>query len=199
MRLRSLALVLTCLASPLAAAGPAAARTGSTRPARAVTGDLRPGAPLRPGPAAAPPGERLVIVAAPLVDLDPAAPDPTDGAGAVVFVTVTARQTRVLLAVDGFAPDLAGRVFGAHVHTGPCVAGEPAAAGPHYRDGDGPPSPRSEIWLDIGPGRRGPAVRAAVVPFAVPSGGARSIVIHAEPTRPDGAAGSRLACLPLGV
>ena len=90
----------------------------------------------------------------------------------------------------------AGRRFGAHVHTGPCVPADGPAAGPHFAHG-APPSPVTEIWLDVIVDTDGSGSAAAVVPFAVPAGAARSIVVHERPTAPDGTAGGRLACLPV--
>jgi hypothetical protein len=80
------------------------------------------------------------------------------------------------------------------------VAGDPGATGPHYRvDPRAAPSARTEVWLDVRIRPSGDARSYATVPFAVPAGRGRSIVIHAEPTRPDGQAGARLACIPIGI
>jgi Cu/Zn superoxide dismutase len=93
--------------------------------------------------------------------------------------------------------------FGAHVHTGPCIAGEPAAAGPHFNItavGGNPPttiSPATEVWLDFTIRANGTAHSNTKVPFTIPAGGAGAVVVHALPTDPaTGAAGARLACLP---
>jgi Cu-Zn family superoxide dismutase len=54
------------------------------------------------------------------------------------------------------------------------------------------------VWLDftVTNGRTGHAV--AIADFEIPAAAAQSIVIHALPTNPDtGAAGARMACLPL--
>lgn len=92
--------------------------------------------------------------------------------------------------------------YGAHLHVGPCVAGDGAAAGPHSNqsvvDGVVPQvvDATTEVWLDFTVRPNGSARSVAVVPF-VPTSGTRSIVIHAMPTDPAGAAGARLACLPV--
>lgn len=90
-----------------------------------------------------------------------------------------------------------GRGTGAHVHAGPCVAGDGAAAGPHYNStGGAVVGPSTEVWLDFTVRPDGTALAVALVPFVVPPG-ARSIVIHAMARMPNGMAGARLACLPL--
>ena len=91
-----------------------------------------------------------------------------------------------------------GTRYGAHVHVGPCVAGDGAAAGPHYNSTGGTTiDPSTEVWLDFTVRSNGTAVAVSAVPFVIPSGGAQSIVIHALATMPNGTAGARLACLPL--
>jgi hypothetical protein len=57
-------------------------------------------------------------------------------------------------------------------------------------------SPETEVWLDLTLDRHGRGRSVAVVPF-VPEPGTRSVVLHAMPTDPSGAAGPRLACLPV--
>jgi hypothetical protein len=103
---------------------------------------------------------------------------------------------RVHLIVRGLDRNAAGMAFGAHVHIGPCVEGDGAAAGPHYNSG-GPPSPDTEVWLDFTVTNGGSGIGRTVVPFLIPPGGAASVVIHAMPTDPTGAAGARQACLPV--
>ncbi|MGH9278392.1 MAG: hypothetical protein ACRD12_09860, partial [Acidimicrobiales bacterium] len=89
-----------------------------------------------------------------------------------------------------------GTTFGAHVHVGPCVPGNGAAAGPHYNSG-GPADPEHEVWLDFTVEAGGVGWAEAWVPFVIPAGAARSIVVHALPTDATGAAGGRIACLPV--
>jgi Cu/Zn superoxide dismutase len=131
-----------------------------------------------------------------LRDLAPAAANVTDGARASVVAIAGHDHTFVLLVVRGLDPAAVGLTFGAHVHVGPCVAGDGAAAGPHYNSG-GPPSPTTEVWLDFTVRPGGIGVAHTRVPFVIPPGGAGSVVIHAMPTDPMGVAGARQACLPV--
>ncbi len=130
-----------------------------------------------------------------LTDLS-AMDDPFDGARAAAVARVGNGHTIVRLKVKHIDRDYAGSTFGAHVHVGDCVENNGAAAGPHYNAG-GDVSPETEVWLDFTVRRSGSARAKATVPFEIPAGGASSIVIHENPTAPDGAAGARLACLPL--
>ena len=142
----------------------------------------------------------VVTAHGPLSDL--AAGGPFDGARAVVVMVTRDFRSTVQLRVQGIDRGAAGRTFGAHLHVGPCVADDGAAAGPHYNAdviaGRMPPhvDRSTEVWLDftVTPGGAGAAT--AVVPFR-PQPGDRSIVIHQEPTDHHGAAGARLACVPL--
>lgn len=136
------------------------------------------------------------FAAGPLVDLDPAA-GPLDGASAVaVAVPVGKQSTVVALLIRGVDRSAAGRTFGAHVHVGPCLPMQPAAALGHYNTG-GPASPTTEVWLDFTVTRSGSGLSVTRVPFRIAAGDARSVVVHAEATAPSGAAGGRQACLPL--
>jgi Cu/Zn superoxide dismutase len=132
----------------------------------------------------------------PLTDLQTDSANPTDGAAARARVIETESRSIVRLQLSGLDPAAAGTVFGAHVHIGPCMAGDGAAAGPHYNIGEAP-SAHSEVWLDFTARASGRAVSLAIVPFRIPAGAGGSIVIHAMPTADDGSAGARLACLPL--
>jgi hypothetical protein len=176
MRARSLSFAAVAACSSIAMAAPAGARS-------------------LPDEGARPEGVRVMVTSEHLTDLKPDVADPTDGASALALAVTGRRGTVVLLSVHGLDPAAAGRTLGAHVHVGPCVGGAGAAAGPHLSH-QPPPSPSTEIWLDLAVGPRGSAFAAASVPFAVPPGSAGSIVIHAQPTAPDGTAGERLACLP---
>ena len=123
------------------------------------------------------------------------------GRAVVVMVSQGARTT-VRLKVTGVGRTAAGHTFGAHLHTGPCVAGDGAAAGPHYNtdviNGRKPVrvDHEREIWLDFTVSPSGAAKASTVVRFA-PKPGDRSIVIHEHATDHHGTAGARLACLPL--
>ena len=92
---------------------------------------------------------------------------PLDGAHAkVVFVQHEGRSTFVLL-VSGVGAAGVGNTYGAHLHTGACVAGNGAAAGPHYNqstvEGVVPPvvSDQTEVWLDVTVGADGSGVAVA--------------------------------------
>ena len=69
---------------------------------------------------------------APLTDLQPGVDDPLDGATARLTMIEHAGSTTFVLIVTDVDPAAAGQTYGAHLHVGPCVAGEGAAAGPHY-------------------------------------------------------------------
>lgn len=140
-----------------------------------------------------------VTAAGPLVDLSPAM-NATDGARAQVHASAPGNgKTYFVFVVRQLDLASQGRTYGAHVHVGPCVPGNGAAALGHYNTGEGgSPSPQNEVWLDFTVRPGGVAVSRAIVPFEIPPGKARSIVIHANPTEPGtGAAGGRIACLPV--
>ena len=137
-----------------------------------------------------------------LRDLQPTRSDPLDGARArLVFAQHHGSSTFVLV-VSGVDAKGVGKTYGAHLHKGPCVAGDPAAAGPHYNqsseNGVVPPvvSDQTEVWLDVTVRAGGTAVAVARVPF-VPSPAQRSVVLHEKATDDHGTAGARLACLPV--
>jgi len=137
-----------------------------------------------------------------LRDLAPTKSGPFDNARALAVLVSHDDSTLAILQVRGIDQAVAGRPFGAHVHAGPCVAGDGAAAGPHYNTDTiaGKVSPRvdpsTEIWLDFTVSPAGAGNAMTVVPFT-PLPGNRSVVIHEKPTDHHGAAGQRLACLPL--
>jgi Cu/Zn superoxide dismutase len=138
-----------------------------------------------------------------LRDLQPAVTNAFDGASSSVGM-VGVKPSFFSLEVRDVHPAAAGQRFGAHLHTGPCVGGNGAAAGPHYNvqalAGITPAAvnDKTEVWLDIEVSRKGTARSSTVVPF-VPAAGERSIIIHAEPTMDNGMAGARVACLPLTI
>lgn len=143
----------------------------------------------------------LVRSVGPLVDLQPATVEPFDGASAAVRIEASRTRSHTVLRVRG-VQGAEGQTFGAHLHAGSCVAGDPAAALGHYNTdvlaGVVPPetSERTEVWLDFTV-RRGGGIASAWVPL-VPKAGARSVVIHAlETDHHTGTAGARLACLPV--
>lgn len=137
-----------------------------------------------------------------LVDLQPGQDGVFDGATAKVLIRSRGDVTRFNFRVYGVDWSAAGTTYGVHLHVGPCVAGNGAAAGPHYNTsalaGDVPPvvDTSTEVWLDTTVRGHGRGQSHARVPF-VPEPGERSIVIHEMATKADGTAGARLACLPL--
>lgn len=142
----------------------------------------------------------LVSNAGALSDLSPLTVDVTDGArAAALAVSREGSGMIVLLGVRGLDRSHAGMTYGAHVHVGPCVAGDGKSALQHYNTGNPPVviDETTEVWLDFTVRPSGTGIAVARVPFVIPSGGAGSIVIHAMSTSPTGTAGARLACLPL--
>jgi len=135
-----------------------------------------------------------------LRDLQLGAAGPFDHARATLVMVQHRGRSLVVFQVRGIDRSVAGRDFGAHLHVGPCVTGDGAAAGPHYNAdtvaGNIPPrvDATTEVWLDFTATRAGTGFALTQVPFA-PLPGRRAIVIHQEPTDPQGAAGPRLACL----
>jgi Cu/Zn superoxide dismutase len=139
------------------------------------------------------------VFAGHLVDLSAITADPFGGASAHLVMTPNAHGTLFHLRVDGIDRAVAGHRYGAHLHVGPCVAGDAAAAGPHYNVSTTTPpsvSDQTEVWLDFTATTDGTGAADTTVPF-LPTPGTRSVVIHAEATGPDGTAGPRLVCLPV--
>ena len=134
-----------------------------------------------------------------LVDLSAASADPFGDAAAHLVMTETGQGTLFHLRVKGIDATFAGTEYGAHLHVGPCVEGDGAAAGPHYNASTAAPpvvNAQTEVWLDFEVTEDGTGAGDALVPF-VPVPGIRSVVIHAEATAPNGTAGPRLVCLPV--
>ncbi|MCY7289943.1 MAG: superoxide dismutase family protein [Cryobacterium sp.] len=134
-----------------------------------------------------------------LVDLSSTTADPFGDASAHLVMTETGKGTRFHLRVKGIAKATAGTEYGAHLHIGPCVEGNGAAALGHYNASTATPpvvNNQTEVWLDFEVTEDGTGAGDALVPF-VPVPGERSVVIHAEATAPSGAAGPRLVCLPV--
>jgi Cu/Zn superoxide dismutase len=154
---------------------------------------------LASGPAPASAAPSLVSASGPLTDLS-AAPNTTDGADAQLYAIAPGDgNTYFIFIVTGLDPAAQGTTFGAHVHVGPCLAGNGPAALGHYNTGaGGVPSPQNEVWLDFTVLPGGFAVATATAPFEIAPGTARSVVIHAVATQPGtGLAGGRIACLPV--
>lgn len=134
-----------------------------------------------------------------LVDLSSTTADPFGDASAHLVMTETGKGTRFHLRVKGIDPAAAGNEYGAHLHVGPCVQGDGAAALGHYNASTATPpvvNNQTEVWLDFEVTDDGTGAGDALVPF-VPVPAERSVVIHAEATSPSGAAGPRLVCLPV--
>jgi Copper/zinc superoxide dismutase (SODC) len=132
-----------------------------------------------------------------LRDLQATSAQPTDHGTAQVTAVVAGGQTTVTLKVQGLDHAAAGDVLGAHVHTGSCVAGNGAAAGPHYNAGGGI-SDETEVWLDFTIQPNGTGAATTTVPFTIGDGAAGAVVIHAVHTdHSTGLAGARWACLPV--
>ena len=151
-------------------------------------------------PALADPRGPLVRAGGSLSDLQAAA-GPFDGAHAVVQIVASAGGSHTVLRACGIH-GADGQTFGAHLHAGPCVAGDGAAALGHYNTDviAGDPTPEisedTEVWLDLAVDD-GAGTATASVPF-IPLPGDRSVVIHALATdHRTGLAGARLACLPV--
>jgi Cu/Zn superoxide dismutase len=148
-------------------------------------------------------GPAAVVSHTGLSDLRPTVADPTDGATAHVTSVRAGGETHTVLALHGLDRSVAGTTYGAHVHVGPCVAGDGAAALGHFNIDvfdhahEVEVSPYTEVWLDFTVTRGGTGHAVAHVPFEVPEGAAASVVVHAQPTAPDGSAGPRIACLPV--
>lgn len=141
-----------------------------------------------------------------LRDLQTTTEQPTDHATAQVVAVESNGSTTVLLKVQGLDHGAAGMVLGAHVHVGPCVTGNGAAAGPHYNSTLATPTDVNEVWLDFIVAANGTGWAETTVPFLIPAGGAGAVVIHANETSvgppptdapPAGSAGPRWACLPV--
>jgi Cu/Zn superoxide dismutase len=134
-----------------------------------------------------------------LVDLSAVTADPFGAASAHLVMTPNAQGTTFHLRIKGIDPAVAGEAYGAHLHVGPCVEGNGAAAGPHYNVSTTTPpvvDDQTEVWLDFTVTPDGTGAGDATVPF-VPVPGERAVVVHAEETAPNGTAGARLVCLPV--
>jgi Cu/Zn superoxide dismutase len=148
-------------------------------------------------------GAAVLRFADELRDYSTATAGPFDHASAQLQLVDRTSGTTAVLHVRGVDPSVAGTTFGAHVHNGPCGTDAPAAALGHYNAdahaGHDPVvvSGRTEVWLDFTVDSTGAGDSSAAVSFPVEPG-ARSVVVHASPTDPaTGAAGPRLACLPV--
>ncbi|HET8969877.1 MAG TPA: superoxide dismutase family protein [Candidatus Nanopelagicales bacterium] len=174
--------------------------TTTSRRALAVPAILALAGVCATAPAAADTRGPLVRASGVLSDLQVAA-GPFDGASAAVQIVSSGRGSHTVLRVRGIH-HADGQTFGAHLHAGPCVAGNGSAAQGHYNTDviaeDPTPeiSEDTEVWLDFTVDD-GAGTATASVPF-IPLAGDRSVVIHALATdHHSGLAGARLACLPV--
>ncbi len=141
-----------------------------------------------------------------LSDLSTATPDVFDGAKATAFMMSVNGESTFRLHVRGIDKSAVGNKYPAHLHEGPCVAGEGVAAGGHYnaQKEEGLPAPYlvngdTEVHLDFTVSSQRSARVVAVVPF-VPKPGDRSIVIHSnQPPVAPATSPTRWACLPLHI
>lgn len=117
-----------------------------------------------------------------------------DGSQASATVESSPGRTVSSLVVEGL---LAKRTYGAHLHVNPCGA-KPDDAGPHFQHQQGHADAANEVWLDVRTDEAGMGRATAAHEWGFPAGRVPgSIVIHAQPTKADGTAGSRVACLTL--
>jgi len=151
------------------------------------------------GPAGA--ATTFVHASGELSDFAPSTRNATDGASADLWAVQVGGGSTYFVLFSGLDAAAEGTTYGVHIHVGPCVAGNGAAAGPHYKSDGGTPTPENEVWLDFTVLPGGYGFAAAHVPFTIEPGNARSMVIHLEPTQAGGAtpgaAGGRQACLPV--
>lgn len=117
-----------------------------------------------------------------------------DAEARVHAVTTGSGRTVVTLHVSGLPGE---RVYGAHVHVGSCAQ---AGLGHYMHAGEAGATPDNEVWLDVAVNAAGHGSAQSVVDWTFrqdPAEGsvARSVVVHAQPTAPNGTAGQKLACL----
>jgi hypothetical protein len=131
----------------------------------------------------------------------PTTPDVFKGARATAMMMGLDDESTFRLSIKGIEKSAAGNEYPAHLHAGPCVANDPAAAGGHYNvSSEVPPlvNGTTEVHLDFTVNDRGSARITVSVPF-IPTAGTRSIVIHSNETPAPGSSPTRLACLPLEI
>lgn len=140
-----------------------------------------------------------------LTDLSPSTDDVFDGAKASAVMIGMEGSTFFRLQITGIDDRAARKEYPSHLHKGPCVAGQGAAALGHYNSQEeaGLPAPwrvntQTEVHLDFTVNSDGSARVTANVPF-IPLPGKRSIVIHTDATPPGGTSPARLSCLPLDI
>jgi Cu/Zn superoxide dismutase len=123
------------------------------------------------------------------------------GASASAFMMGLDGRSFFRLRVSGIKADEG--VYGVHLHQKACTD-KSGDVGPHYNvtwnsttNAGDIVSNKTEVWLDLEVDSDGDARSSATVDF-IPKG-ERSIVLHAEFTKPNGTAGTKLACLPFNI
>lgn len=117
-----------------------------------------------------------------------------EGAQASATVESSPGRTVSSLVVEGL---LAKRTYGAHLHVNPCGA-KPDDAGAHFQHQAGHADAANEVWLDVKTDEAGMGRATATQMWGFAAGTLPgSIVIHAQPTKADGTAGPRVACVTL--
>jgi hypothetical protein len=140
-----------------------------------------------------------------LTDLSPTTDDVFDGAKASAVMIGMEGSSFFKLQITGIDDNAEGNEYPAHLHKGPCVAGQGASALGHYnaQEEAGLPAPwlvntQTEVHLDFTVNSDGGARATANVPF-IPFPKKRSIVIHTDARPAAGSSPAHLACLPLDI
>jgi Cu/Zn superoxide dismutase len=140
-----------------------------------------------------------------LTDLSPTTDDVVDGAKASAVMIGMEGSSFFKLQITGIDDNAEGNEYPAHLHKGPCVAGQGASALGHYNTQEeaGLPAPwlvntQTEVHLDFTVNSDGSARATANVPF-IPLPKKRSIVIHTDARPAAGSSPAHLACLPLDI
>jgi Cu/Zn superoxide dismutase len=140
-----------------------------------------------------------------LTDLSPTTDDVFDGAKASAVMIGMEGSSFFKLQITRIDDNAEGNEYPAHLHKGPCVAGQGASALGHYnaQEEAGLPAPwlvntQTEVHLDFTVNSDGSARATANVPF-IPFPKKRSIVIHTDARPAAGSSPAHLACLPLDI
>jgi superoxide dismutase, Cu-Zn family len=138
----------------------------------------------------------------PYAPMSPGMPNPiTSSIGGTATGFDMGGKLKITLAMTGLPPN---REFGAHLHKKACTDEK---AGGHYQnnmwpDGSSPTDPMyanndNEVWLDFTTDATGKGGNTRMVEWLPRPGQAKAIIIHHMKTGTGGAAGARLACMPL--